>query len=275
MNIKVYTSFTKRRNSTKVPSSGGTRKTVTLKEGTSIENPTFLLAGDLFTVDYVEAFGHYYFVDDVVSVRNGLTEIKCSMDPLATHKTAIGNYTALIERSDYHYDISYPDPAVSIMNEMHCDDTAGDPGLYDDDGYFIVSVLNNVGSGTGFTCNYVISPANLQLLAQYVNTDWGSMATDLLGWFQATFLKTASSIIDCIWMPLKSSALSDLSITWENIVVGVDTVVVSGSPVTAGRMTGTCVINNTTTITIPHHYTTEGDFRRSAPYTIGKIFIPG
>lgn len=275
MTITVYTGFSKRRNSTKVPSTGGTQKTVTLKEGTSIENPTFLLAGDLFTVDYVAAFGHYYFVDDVVSVRNGLTEIKCSMDPLATHKTAIGNYTALIERSDSHYDISYPDPAVSIRNKMHCADTAGDPNIYDDDGWFVVSVLNNVGSGTGFTSNYVISAASLQALASYVNTDWGSLATDLLGWFQATFLKTANSIIDCIWLPVSSTALSGLPITFETMVVGVDSVVVGGTPVSAGRMTAPCIVHSSVTVAIPHYYTTAGDFRRCAPYTIGKIFIPG
>ena len=72
--------------------------TVNLKEGTSIEKPTFLLRGDLFSCNYVQAFNHYYFVDDIKSVRNGLTEIDCSMDVLATFKTEIGSYNALIER---------------------------------------------------------------------------------------------------------------------------------------------------------------------------------
>ena len=113
MTIKYWTNFSKRKNSTKQPT-GGTSVTCQLKEGTSIEKPVFLLTGDLFTCNYIEAFSHYYFVDDVKSVRNGLTEVSCSMDVLATFKTEIGSYNALIERSASFYDAKYPDPSVCV-----------------------------------------------------------------------------------------------------------------------------------------------------------------
>ena len=59
MTIKTWAGFTKRKNSTARPSVGYVSRTVTLKEGTSIENPTFLLTGALFSIDYVEALSNY------------------------------------------------------------------------------------------------------------------------------------------------------------------------------------------------------------------------
>ena len=274
MTLWYWTNFVKRKNSTLQPLIAlATQVTdVHLKEGTSIEKPVFQLTGNLFTANYVRAFDHYYSVDDITSVRNNLVEISCSMDVLATFKADIGSYTALIERSDSFYDASYPDPAVSMKNEIYTDDAQADPGLYDDSGYFILSVVNNVGSGTGFTSNYIVEKADLQRVAKFVNTDWGSAAADLLAWFKATFLKTANSIIDCIWLPLKS--ISGLSFTYEKMVIGVTPMADSDGEIIGGRMTGVCVLNNTCSVTIPHHYG-AGDFRRCAPYTVGKIFIPG
>lgn len=275
MTATFYKNFTKRKNSTAQPSSGDT-KTFTLKEGCSIENPVLLLTGNEFTYNYVSAFEHYYFIDDIKSVRNDLTEYYCSMDVLATYKTDIGNYNALVERSDSFYDALYPDPAISIKDDFDFAYTQASPGIYDSSGCFIVSVLNNIGSGTGFTCQYAMSKTNLESLASYVNTDWGSAITPapgegaagILDWLQATFLKTANCIIDCIWIPI---ALSDISGSSETVKIGVDTV----AGVTGTRLTGpTMITSQALTAAIPHIYSV-GDFRRCSPYTTGKLFIPG
>lgn len=280
MNITVYQNFVKRRNSTLQPTSGGTPKTVTLKEGTSIENPTFLLNGSDFTFNYVSAFNHYYFVDDVVAVRNGLTEIKCSMDPLATHKTAIGNYTAFIERSASFYDSDYPDPLVSMQNDVvHKESFASTSGLFISGGIggcFVISVLNNKGSGTGFTTSYIISYTEIERLAEYVNTDWGSAAsgvTTVIEWLQATFLKTADCIIDCIWLPIDSNMYSSSSLlSYEQIKIGVDNVTVGGTAVNGYRFLSPMIVGNSFDVVIPHEYS---DFRHYAPYTTAVLFIPG
>ena len=274
MTIKTWTGFSKRRNSTKQPADlDATSVTVTLKEGTSIESPTFLLSGDLFSVDYVQAFNNYYFVTDIKSIRNGLTEISCKMDALATFKTDIGNYECLIERSDKFYNPLYPDPVVSILNDIVSDAVEVDPELFSSAGVFALSVLNNEGSGTGFTTTYLLEKSELEKIAQYVNTDWGSAAADILGWLQATFLKTANSIIDCIWLPIKSTLITG-PVSLENVKIGVDDVVVGGNNVQGYRLTGPFVLTKQASCTIPHYYS-AGDFRRCSPYTVGKIFIPG
>ena len=262
MTIKYWTSFSKRKNSTKQPS-GGTSATVTLKEGTSIESPVFLLSGDLFTCTYVEAFSHYYFVSDVISVRNGLTEIHCEMDPLATHKSAIGSYTAFIERCDNYRNPMIPDPMVAMTNGENVYTQVSTNTFFSSTGLFCLGCISEKGSSSGFCSYYIMAASELQQVAQYVCNSW-PVGSDFFDWLQNTFLKTFESIISCIWLPV--TAVTIPGTTVEEIVIGVDAINVYGF-----RITGTPVASDTNTITIPGTYT---DFRRGAPYTTGKLLLP-
>ena len=85
-----YFKFSKRKNSTKQPTGSGTSYTVNLKSGTSYISPTLLLEiSGQPDYNYLEFEGWYYFVTDIISVRNDLWEIVCQVDPLATAKAAI------------------------------------------------------------------------------------------------------------------------------------------------------------------------------------------
>ena len=264
MTIKYWTSFSKRKNSTKRPT-GGTSVTCTLKEGTSIESPVFLLTGNLFTVTYVEAFSHYYFVTDIKSVRNGLTEIYCKMDVLATFKSDIGSYTAFIERCDYYNNPLLPDPLVAIFNdETVYDATTAGSFFFSTSCIYVLSVINNKGSEAGYCSYYVLDTATLQNVARYCSNAWDSGSTDLIDWIQSTFLKTFESIVDCIWLPVDMSKV--VGTTSENILIGVDDIGITGK-----RITGSTVVLGSASLAIPGSYT---DFRKGPPYTIGKLFIP-
>lgn len=270
MNIVTWSNFTKRRNSTKQPTATGTTHTATLKEATSIEKPTFVFASNDFTINYVQAFGHYYFVDDIKSVRNGIIEVSCSMDVGATFKTEIGSYNAYIERSYTLVNSMIPDPYVSMLNrEIVQSNIYSSLSIFVSGGIYIISVLNDLGSGAGFTSYYATDISNLMALSNYVNTDWGSGAADLLSWLQATFLHTADCIIDCIWVPIALSQISGSSFaTFETMKIGVDQV----TGVNGYRFTGPAIVSQSISVTIPHMYT---DFRKGAPYTVGRMFIPG
>lgn len=103
INIYLYT-FTKKKNSTAHPTSAsGTLKQVILKESTSILNPVFKLSGDSFdsikTYNYLQWGSRWYFISDIISLRNQYYEIICKNDVLATYKTTIGNYNGFIVRS--------------------------------------------------------------------------------------------------------------------------------------------------------------------------------
>ena len=265
-----YTDFKKRKNSTKQPT-GGTSKTFTLKEGTSIEKPVFLLNSNTFNYNYVNAFGHYYFVDDVKSVRNNLIEVSCSMDVLATYKSDIGSYQAFVERAASSYDPWLPDQSLAMTPYCDVSENSGSAGL-SSVGCFAVSVINTKGSGAGFTTTYIMDTSNVEALANYVNTDWGSAAADILGWLQATFLKTANSIISCIWLPVSTGTVAALSnVSYEVVEVGVDAI----PSVHGYRLTGTCIAHFTgPSISMPTPQF-PNDFRSYPPYTVYKIYIPG
>lgn len=78
---------------------------VLLKDGCSMVNPIFMVEystspTNMAKYNYVNAFGCYYFVNQVVSLNNDIWEIHCTRDPMATFKTGIGGYTGYILRTD-------------------------------------------------------------------------------------------------------------------------------------------------------------------------------
>lgn len=97
MNIKYWQGFSKRKNSTKQPSGTGTDLTVVMKDNTSREHPTFILSGYDWSMNYIQAFGDYYYVEDIITNTNGTSEVVCSIDPMATAKAEIGALNAFVE----------------------------------------------------------------------------------------------------------------------------------------------------------------------------------
>ena len=97
MQITYWNGFSKRKNSTKQPSSTGTDINVVLKDNTSREHPTFILSGYNWSMNYIQAFGDYYYVEDIISNTNGTSEVVCSIDPMATAKSEIGATSAFVE----------------------------------------------------------------------------------------------------------------------------------------------------------------------------------
>ena len=68
MEIRLYSQFSKKFNSTERPSGAYTSKDVRLKEGTSILEPTFLLSdfSEGYNYVHVPKWNRYYFVNNVV-----------------------------------------------------------------------------------------------------------------------------------------------------------------------------------------------------------------
>ena len=92
-----FGTFSKRKNSTKQPTSElSDVRNIKLKQSTSYDNPTFIITGDDFGYNYCSWNGRYYFVTDIRSVHNGLTEIDAEIDVLATYKANILNTVAYV-----------------------------------------------------------------------------------------------------------------------------------------------------------------------------------
>lgn len=112
MDIRAYTNFSKRKNSTRQPSGGSVIHCV-LKEDTSILRPVFILDTPIANYTYVAAFGNYYFVTDVVNLDANRCEVHCALDVLATYKADIAAYPAFVERAASAFDVFINDPLLS------------------------------------------------------------------------------------------------------------------------------------------------------------------
>lgn len=137
MNVTFFTNFSKRHNSTKQPT-GGTTKTVALKESTSIETPTFTLAESLANVKNITAAlwdGRYYTLTDCTSIHNNVTELSFALDRMATFKSQIGATEAFIERCASGYNLDIRDEHIMTTAETFVKDTSG--------GSFLPSNLKN------------------------------------------------------------------------------------------------------------------------------------
>lgn len=171
MQITLFTGFSKREDSTLQPT-GGTTKTVTLKEKTSIESPTFILAEALSNVSNVTAVlwdGRYYFVTDISSDHNGISEITCSIDRLATFKSQIGSSTQFIERSASGYSFELRDENVVTTAETFVKNTSGGsifPSALSN-GIIVVSVASSATSkasgGTAYLAYFDANGVNFNI----------------------------------------------------------------------------------------------------------------
>lgn len=90
--------------------------TGTLRDSTSILNPTLTIEGDIDIASknyaYIEEFGRYYFIDDIVSIRNNLWSVSMSVDVLMSYKDDILNLDCIIERQERKYNLYLNDSDI-------------------------------------------------------------------------------------------------------------------------------------------------------------------
>lgn len=92
----------------------------TLKDECSIENPVLLISNANNLTDcnymYIPDFGRYYFITDIVSVRNGLWEISGHVDVLMTYANEIKACQATFKRQEHLFNMYLDDPEFKTYN---------------------------------------------------------------------------------------------------------------------------------------------------------------
>ena len=89
LTINTWSNFSKKVNSTKQPTAASaTQHTVLLKDGADLKNPVFELNTLDFNINYLQAFGNYYWAH-VQNIDGHRCNIICTLDYLATFKTQL------------------------------------------------------------------------------------------------------------------------------------------------------------------------------------------
>lgn len=143
----TFYTFSKKKNSTAVPSSGGSAKNIVIKDPSSILNPRIDLDSSnpvSYNYCYIPAFNRYYFINDWIS-DHGHWIAECSVDVLASWKTEILNSYQFVLRSatynnTYIEDSIYPMTANTTITSKF---------------------LNSIVSGAVFTgTTYILAISN-------------------------------------------------------------------------------------------------------------------
>ncbi len=274
MNITAY-KFSKRLNSTAIPTSAGTvfnnvvLKSVYADDGsvdTSILKPDFLLTHTgLFDFNYIYAFGVYYFITDIKYGTNNLVLIKCEIDVLATYKIDILNTDAKVIYSASNYSIHIDDKRNALTN-AYVHQTATTPfKLVNTTQTFLNEyyVVTTIGRG-GFSITQFLTPQQYADFANYV-LDVAQLAV----WEELeSFFGAATNAI----VAVKKTRL-DLSNTGKtsagHVVIGTYTVEDVNCEVLNSQQPSYTL--QTATIAIPHIF---GDYRDGDMCSQYEFIIP-
>lgn len=271
MSVTVYfANVSKRRNST-MQGTFAVSYDCTLKAPTSLDRPTFLVSAPSMDYNAAKFENRYYFIDDVVSVRNGQWEVSCVLDVLATYKSNILASTQYVCYSSYNSSTWLPDTRIPVLRSTEYNETLGvDVGMFDSSGFYVLTVVGKTGS----VC-YGVPLLTIQKIVEdiqdWVDDDvtgiltgsytWGS-AEDAIKSLAEIMTKTGcignayqnapQMIRSCVWVPLKLSFFETGSA--EGIYLG------NYSTGYAANRIRTNPSSYTDTITIPWKFS---DWRRS------------
>lgn len=236
-----FGTFSKKRNSTKQPGSLGDTRNVKLKDLTSVDAPTFILRGNEFNYNYAKWDDRYYFISDIRSMHDGLTEIDCVMDPLATYKSYILSSTQYVSYSSVSgglwladtripletkgvgHRVDIVNPAfsktgtyiLSVVGQSGCE-------LYKLTRTQISDLLDKVNDWSDDLADFSFNGKNIDGSQQATTYQWdttdlgvnfeslGKMIT-LSGLFGNAYNSAPSCIRSCIWVPFAPSVFTTTS----------------------------------------------------------------
>ena len=204
MDIRVFTDFTKRKNSTKQPGGGQVIRCV-LKEDTSILRPVFILDTPIANYTYVQAFGKYYFVSDVVNLDASRCEVHCTLDVLASYKVDIVNYPAFVERAAALFDVFVNDPLLSQKQLLYSETrhSTSLSSFFSQTGCFVVEVMAK-DQGIVLYASSNLDPYKFILMPA------GYTTADIQEWIQSTISQSFDLDVyigSVKWFPFTASGL--------------------------------------------------------------------
>lgn len=270
MKVRVY-HFSKRNRSTKVPgvSDPYDEIDVTLKEGTTVTQPVFkvqTLTGYVWNYLYCTTFNRYYFITEVRSIE-GMWELVCAEDYLASFKTSIGSTSCLIKYATGStkniVDDRIPVTADVLVDESTTEFT----------GLTLVTegdiVLGLTGKGS-FGPYFLDSPLQLPNLLDGVDNWWTSLSPGTV-WDATQQLIYGGSAAECFKSAIRLPFTVPKEGNSEDLYLGNYPCKDDNGNNITGHKILTYIRTAHEQISIPWIY---NDWRRNATYTSVVLYIP-
>ena len=223
MNATFY-KFSKRANSTLRPSSGGTTKSIRLKDGTSILFPTIMLKQDTrmdFNYCYIPDLGNrYYWVTDCYNDHK-FVYYNLRVDVLASLWGSLQDTTQYVSRSatranSWIKDTFYPE---TLKKEFDAHKFVGSESpfgdaLQNDTGTYVVGTINgrtddSAPQQVGGITYYFLNSTEIRTLMNYLIGDYSYLDDNAGFGITKAIIKEItnpiSSIVTCYWLPFPKS----------------------------------------------------------------------
>ena len=292
MAIKInFYKYSKRVNSTAIPSGTGAEYDATIKQPCSIINPVIELnamqtASPDYNYCHIADFDRWYWVSNWTWER-GLWIADLTVDPLASWRAEIGASSNYIARSSYEYDGAimdnyYPVKAESSISRISA--TGGSPwagGSNINNGTFILGVVNNKplenpagkASNFGAVRYYLMSASDLRDLMTILLGNISYMQiTDIGEELAKGIINPFEYIVSCLYFPfahtvntpaaanqIPGTNLFNISVGWWDLTGAAGGLINANDP----------VINITSSFTVPKHpqAASRGKYCNMAPYS--------
>lgn len=259
MDILFY-NHTKRENSTLRPTGAGDSRSVLLKEGTSIYNPTFIMADDVTEYNYCRWGVRYYYIRDIVVAKNQRFEVECALDVLATFKEEIGNVSAFSLYASSGFNDGIPDDRLSTVDTATIQ--SSNLGLFNagaTDGTYILQYATSA-STKGPSGILWLSDSDAKVVSAALNE---TGFNDFLDNFAKQLVGAYDALISCRYVPLNWYALGTSG--------GTKSVVLAGYATSAAGKVPSDIVTYEGSISIPWQFS---DFRNLSPYTSLLLYLP-
>ena len=259
MDILFY-NISKRENSTLRPTGAGDSRSVFLKEGTSIYNPTFIMADDVTEYNYCQWGPRYYYIRDIIVAKNQRFEVECALDVMATYKEGIGNVSAFSLYASSGFNDGIPDDRLSTVDTATV--SSSSLGLFDvgaTDGTYILQYATS--ASTKGPCGILwLSDSDAKVVATALNE---TGFNDFLDNFAKQLVGAYDALISCRYVPLNWYALGTSG--------GTKSVVLAGYATSAAGKVPSDIVTYEGSISIPWQFS---DFRNLSPYTSLLLYLP-
>lgn len=268
--VKLYSGFRKRANSTLSPKGEGVTVQMLFKDASAIENPILIYQADnraiLYPWNYlyIPMLGYWYYINLRVSVRAGIWEFHCELDELATYKEEILNTEAYISRASLKYN------PLLLDSFFDCEEKKGnllstvDCPVLDSslEGSLILVCMSDTAPTTlGGMCGVFQTDMRNGALAMEGLRGLYDASQDLIDKIKKAYNSPFDAFRSCTWIPVRNGDLS--SVGSERVTIG-GFQFCNGYPVNRTNYTRGVVL------TVPHKY---DDFR-SEEMCAYKIFLP-